>query len=53
MNDCIDRQTANDSFEWEEMKLVQKELSHPVLFSREVFIILNAVGIWVFPHMAR
>lgn len=53
MNDCIDRQTANGSFEWEEMKLVQKELSHPVLFSGDVFIILNAVEIWVYPHMAR
>lgn len=36
MNDCIDRENANGSFEWEEMKLVQKELSQPVLFSREV-----------------
>lgn len=53
MNDCIDRETANGSFHWEEVKLVQKELSHPVLFSGDVFIILNVVGIWVYPHMAR
>jgi len=53
MNDCVDRQMANGCFEWEEMKLVQKELSHPVLFFGGVFIILYVVGICVFPHTAR
>lgn len=31
MNDCIERPNANGSFECEEMKLIQKELFHPVL----------------------